>query len=191
MTDIYYDTEFLEDGRTIELISLGMIREDMTTLYVINRDFDLGKLLANDWLMENVVPHLPIGREKDGMLHWDESHEDYDLVVPRHTIRTLVRQMVLKVPAPRLWADYGDYDHVVLAQLFGRMIDLPDGFPMFTSDVQQTAADLGSPKLQGLQPEGAEHHALADAKKCRWRHLQLRGFAESVVRESIEAGRRG
>ena len=36
-----------------------------------------------------------------------------------------------------LYAYYGSYDHVALCWLFGKMIDLPAGFPMFTNDLKQ------------------------------------------------------
>jgi len=32
---------------------------------------------------------------------------------------------------------YSDYDHVVFCWLFGKMIDLPKGFPMYTIDLKQ------------------------------------------------------
>lgn len=32
---------------------------------------------------------------------------------------------------------YGDYDWVVFAQLFGKMIDLPNNFPMYSKDLKQ------------------------------------------------------
>ena len=62
-------------------------------------------------------------------------------------------------------ADYGAYDHVVLCQLFGRMIDLPDGVPMFTNDLQQELRRRGNPPL----PEQAAgvHNALEDARHLK------------------------
>lgn len=36
-----------------------------------------------------------------------------------------------------LYGYYSAYDHVVISWLFGKMIDLPDGFPMFTIDLKQ------------------------------------------------------
>jgi hypothetical protein len=189
MTDIWYDTEFLEDGHTIELISIGMVREDMAKLYLINGEFDLGKLLRHDWLMENVFPHLPAKLEEDGMPVWDFDHEDARIgrLYPRWRIRAAVKDFVLQLPAPVLWADYGAYDHVVLCQLFGRMIDLPDGFPMWTGDVQQEAQRLGYPVLPLDETVGVnEHHALADAEDLRWKHLKLRGIEEYDRRQMIE-----
>lgn len=39
---------------------------------------------------------------------------------------------------PEFYAYYADYDWVVFCQLFGRMIDLPKGFPMYCIDLKQT-----------------------------------------------------
>lgn len=68
---------------------------------------------------------------------------------------------------------YGAYDHVVLCQLFGRMIDLPKGFPMWTNDLRQETERLGVNRAADfpVQPDG-EHNALADARRdlavARW-----------------------
>src|SRR5882762_5629922 len=59
---IWYDTEFLEDGKTIELISIGMVREDGEEYYAV---VDVGaitwlRITQHDWLMRNVIPSLPL-----------------------------------------------------------------------------------------------------------------------------------
>jgi len=36
------------------------------------------------------------------------------------------------------YAYYADYDWVVFAQLFGKMKDLPKGFPMYCKDLKQS-----------------------------------------------------
>lgn len=38
---------------------------------------------------------------------------------------------------PKLYGYYSAYDHVALCWLFGKMIDLPKGFPMYTIDLKQ------------------------------------------------------
>jgi hypothetical protein len=190
MTDIWYDTEFLEDGHTIELISIGMVREDGAKLYLINSDFDLGKLLRNEWMMDNVFPHLPAKLEEDGMPVWDADHRDASHIWNRSRIRDRVKAFVLRHPEPVLWADYGAYGHVVMCQLFGKMIDLPDGFPMWTGDVQQEAQRLGYPVLDLDETVGLRaHHALADAEDLRWKHTKLRGIEESRTRAAMEGVR--
>jgi hypothetical protein len=62
------------------------------------------------------------------------------------------------------WAWYSAYDHVCLAQLFGRMIDLPNMIPMYTNDIR-TLVDLAGtkPNLLPRQPAG-HHNALNDAE---------------------------
>ena len=141
MSRIWFDTEFIEDGKTIDLISIGMVREDGATLYLENRDCDLSR--ASDWVKTNVLPHLEGG--------------------PRHNAAGIA-QMVQKWAGekPEFWGYYADYDWVVLCQLFGTMMDLPKGWPMYCRDIKQWCDALGNPKLPE-QGKG-EHHALADAK---------------------------
>lgn len=191
---IFYDTEFLEDGKTIALISIGMVAEDGRELYLVNHAIERGSLYEriceHNWLMENVIPHLPLTTLPDGKphLHQPGSPNTYprkpgafsldpfdNRVVSRKYIRNAVRDFVLSTADPQLWAYFGAYDHVVLAQLFGRMIDLPSGFPMWTNDLKQEAVRLGSPELPAQ--EGAEHDALADARwvKAAYEWLQTVG----------------
>jgi len=42
-----------------------------------------------------------------------------------------------EIKNPILYGYYSAYDHVVLCWLFGKMIDLPNGFPMHTIDLKQ------------------------------------------------------
>ena len=148
---IWFDTEFYEDGDTIELISIGMVREDGKTYYAETRK---AIKLANktDWLKENVLPHL-----------WGV----YDN-------RSQIREQIIKFAGenPEFWAYYGAYDWVVLCQLFGTMMELPKNWPMFCMDVKQLAVMKGDPELP--QQKSAEHNALADAiwTKEAWEFLQ-------------------
>ena len=89
-------------------------------------------------------------------------------VVTRSVIAGRVKNFVLGSGVdPQLWAWYGAYDHVVLAQLFNTMSELPDGFPMWTNDLKQEVERLGNPRLPSKGNK--EHDALEDArwvKKC-------------------------
>ncbi len=53
----WLDTEFIEDGKTIDLISIGIVAEDGREYYALNLDCDLSK--ASDWVKENVISKLP------------------------------------------------------------------------------------------------------------------------------------
>lgn len=71
---------------------------------------------------------------------------------------------------PEFYAYYGDYDWVVFCWLFGRMIDLPKGFPCYAKDLQQIFDDKkglvkGRMKDQpGFPINKGIHNALEDAK---------------------------
>lgn len=143
---IFFDTEFIEDGRTIDLVSIGLVREDGKELYMVSSEFDESK--ADAWVRENVLYHLEPGD------------------------RRLRRQIASAIHAfvgeqPEFWAYYADYDWVALCQLYGRMIDLPKGWPMYCRDVKQWADQtrIPLPKQTGI-----EHHALYDARWVRQAH---------------------
>ena len=189
---ICYDTEFIEQGPAlpIELISIGMVREDGEQLYLINADVSLSKLIRNPWLSMNVVPHLPIkvsGMHSgmlSGIIEWDTEHEDVQRVVAADTIADMVREFCLAEDrSPELWAYYGAYDHVVLSQLFGSMAELPAGMPMYTNDIMQEWTRLDRPDILPPAPSIA-HRAIDDARWCDEARSEL-----SLWRAWISTGR--
>lgn len=149
----WFDTEFIEDGVTIDLISIGMVREDGEELYLENAETKWH--LASQWIVDNVKPHL--GRAS--------------LRTPRDIIASRVREFAGENPI--FWGYYADYDWVVLCQLFGRMIDLPTGWPKYCRDLKQLADQQG---VRLPEQTSQEHHALADARWVRdsWIWLQER-----------------
>ena len=164
----WFDTEFIEDGKTIELLSIGIVAEDGRELYLENEDADHGR--ANTWVQENVLPQLT------GI---DE--------VSRTDMARLIRGFCdpQKYGKPEFWAYYADYDWVALCQLFGRMIDLPRDWPMWCRDIKQLAWMLGDPKLPEQGKD--EHHALADARWNKEAWEFLRDLATGSSAEFIDA----
>jgi DNA polymerase III epsilon subunit-like protein len=76
-------------------------------------------------------------------------------------------------PTPEFYAYYADYDWVVFCWLFGKMKDLPKGFPMYCKDLKQmldekveslsiesenVSSSLNYPKKEN------EHNAISDAR---------------------------
>lgn len=178
----FLDTEFIEDGQTIDLISIGIVAEDGRELYLLNYDCDHSK--ANEWVKENVLKHLPpkpLLRIYPSVEAFIESEEGKQGWRNKKTIADEILKFCLWRPTgfvsydsfnnvninnydrlePEFWANYGAYDWVVFCQLFGTMIDLPTGFSMFINDIQQLAADLGNPELP--RQKNQIHNALSDA----------------------------
>jgi len=166
VTAIDYDLEFLEDGRTIELISIGMVCDDGREYYAVNRNMPKRRIRKHPWLMENVVPGLPKahGDELNQQIGW--LFNPYDPAVKgRSQIAVEVAEFIRSAGSDvELWASYGAYDHVGLAQLWGSMIALPEGVPMFTNDIQQEARRLGVRWHDLPKQESGAHNALADAR---------------------------
>jgi hypothetical protein len=150
----WFDTEFIEDGKTIDLISIGIVSEDGREFYAQNSECDHSR--ASDWVKENVIAKLA-----------PRKHDLLSLAAIRSGVLDFVG-----ATKPEFWAYFADYDWVVLCQLFGTMMDLPKGWPMYCRDVKQLCDGLGNPDLPA-QMEG-EHHALADARWTReaWNYLQ-------------------
>lgn len=171
---IFYDTEFLENGSTIRLISIGMVREDGKGIYRVVYDYTLLKDVWNhDWLRRNVFPSLPYQMTEDGIA-MDHSHLDYKEIASRDEIAADIKRFVLDTPNPELWAYYSAYDHVALCQLYGRMLDLPTGFPMFSYDLKAEIMRLGNPRLPE-QATGA-HNAYMDALWNKETYEYLQGY---------------
>jgi 3' exoribonuclease, RNase T-like len=185
----FVDAEFIEDGKTIDLISIGIVSEDGREYYAINYDCDRTK--ANDWVKKNVLAFLP--PEPLPQLYGNrKAFEESETYKQGWRNRGLIAIEILefvrwnkKKPyfaegeKPEFWGYYASYDWVVLCRLWGKMIDLPKGFPMYINDIKQLCNQLGDPELPE-QGKG-EHHALNDAKwnKRAWQFLKDReGFGK-------------
>lgn len=157
----FFDTEFIEDGKTIDLLSIGIVAEDGREFYLENSEADWSK--ANEWVRDNVLPHL--------------KRDDRDwpgVSVSRTDIAQAIQRFCdpSDYGKPEFWAYFADYDWVVFCQLFGRMIDLPKGFPMYCRDLKQVADMLGDIRLP--KQDHSEHDALADARwnKQSWEFVR-------------------
>jgi hypothetical protein len=146
---VWFDTEFIDDGHTIELLAIGMVNVAGDTYYAEPAECVRGR--AGLWVQQNVLPLLT------------------GPVKPRSVIAAEIVAFV--GPNPEFWAYYGAYDWVALCQLFGTMMSLPDGWPKFCMDLKQMATSRGNPKLRS---NAIGHNALHDAlwAKEEWEYLR-------------------
>ena len=173
----FFDTEFIERGpdRPILFLSIGIIAEDGRELYLehpsardmVNNDH---VEFGDRWLIDNVRPHLQggVGSGINPFYRRDTAAEIIAFCNPE-TYGT-----------PEFWAYFADYDWVVLCQRFGRMIDLPKGWPMWCRDLKQLMADRGVKRDELPAAVEPEHHALSDA---RW---TKRAYESVMARSSGE-----
>lgn len=161
----FVDTEFYENGSTIDLISIGAVRSDGVEFYAVNQDAKLDQV--SDWVRQHVLPQLPaygdpawmpkgsIKREFERFIKNGKSLTEYN-------------------PVSEVWGYYSDYDWVAICQLYGSMMGLPSGFPRYCLDLKQLSWMLGNP--QHPKQKSGEHNALFDA---RW-NKELFDFLRTI-----------
>lgn len=149
----HYDCEFIEDGSTIELVSIGVVDERGREFYAVSTEFDPARAIP--WVRRHVLDKLPSPAD------------------PAWRSRDRIRADLLAFltgpgEAIELWAWYAAYDHVVLAQLWGAMPAMPNEVPRLTREIRQHWEAAGCPPIP--EPGRDRHNALADAKLgfARW-----------------------
>lgn len=155
----WFDTEFLDTGREIKLISIGIAAEDGGLFYVELMGPETLRESGNQWVIDNVLPHL------------------HQFPVDRHIAAREIVRFVGK--SPEFWAYVADYDWVALSQLYGPLINRPASWPWTALDTYQ----LPDFKRYVVTPSHA-HNALSDAValKMSWEHWR-RGWPDYPLPE--------
>lgn len=165
----FFDTEFIEGFKKplfgkrrhfIDLISIGIYCEDGRTYYAVSNEFKYKD--ADKWVQENVIDKIE-GELFKGQSTYAKTYFNFNL-------KSLLKQFgksnkriandiieFVNLPKhihfegedreklnPEFYAYYADYDWVVFCSLFGRMIDLPKGFPMYCIDLKQYIDDVAN-----------------------------------------------
>ena len=158
---LWFDTEFHDDGEHVELISLGVVTSDGREYYAENADYDRRR--AHPWLQLHVLPLLQPGAERT-------------CVQIAADLRALIGDA-----QPEFWAWFGEYDWIVLRQLFGDLTAWPAGWPLSHMNLEQWRLHLGAPPL--VQPQSTDlHHALADA---RWARQAWQGLCDLQAQQAV------
>jgi hypothetical protein len=171
----WLDTEFLEDGRTIEIVSVGIVAEDGRELYLCNAECELDK--ASKWVITNVLPKLPPRLALPDSP--DSTPQDLTSSAAAWVSKRQLRKQLDKFIGkgrpgkPEFWAYIPHYDWVAICQLFGPMLNRPAHWPKQCFDVYQLWVSRGSPLIPRMDPS-IKHNALADARWCKlvWETLQ-------------------
>lgn len=190
----FYDSEFIDDGKTIDLISIGIACEDGRTYYAQSVDFNHRNV--SEWVKENVMKQLPMCPWAKpakwgipGLYRADKTyHKRFGQCVDQHRgivhncpwrTRVQIRHEILSFlnperhGNPELWGWITSYDYVSFCQLFGTMMDLPNGYPHYIKDIQYLLDERGISDDQLPQQQEGLHNALADAQHLKklWEYL--------------------
>lgn len=195
----FIDTEFIEGfhkplfGKRrhfIDLISIGIVAEDGRTYYAISNEYNYND--ADRWVKDNVIlsaySESVNGDARNAMdcsnfhkhIGKSNQHIAQDLLL---FFQCSEDHLFWRAPASvEIYGYYADYDWVLFCSLFGRMIDLPKGFPMYCRDLKQMMDERRLTKewkeKNHPEPEN-EHNALADAIWNKELHQKiLKGLQE-------------
>ena len=147
----WFDTEYIDRHRTLQLVSIGIVTEDGREYYAESNEVDWS--IASQWTLQHVRPQL----DGDGM--------------SLDRISYGIRGLTEHDENPVFWGYFPAYDWVLFASLFGGLNDLPFHFPHRCLDIKQWAIELGDPELPHQQ--AGRHNALQDARWTRecWEFL--------------------
>lgn len=176
---------------TIDLISIGIVSEHGSEYYAISKEFNLeeawhryddkpeGKVY---WIRDNVL--MSIYRDHVS----GDMRNNYEFTYPtmrwiiskygktRKQISTEINQFI-SIEGTKNYEDphnkarqidfygyYSDYDWVAFCWIFGKMMNLPKGFPMFCNDLKQEfdnkAKYMTSHELSKLTYPCVQHNVL-------------------------------
>ena len=93
---IFFDTEFTGLQKDTTLISIGCIDENERTFYAELTDYD--KKQVNDWIQENVIDNLTLGKKPDIKIE----NDNYEIVGNKKAVAKALKE----------WLE--DYDDVQL-----------------------------------------------------------------------------
>ncbi len=161
VTRYFFDTEFIDRGSHVDLISIGIVCEDGRRYYAVKAGWD--QLPLSAWLQQNVVPKLP----------WQGELSRY-IRTPEQMAADLRRFVIGTYP--EFWAAFAAYDWFLLCSLFGGMLQAPAHWPKNCNDTAQVVRQLGGkPQPWPVADPQLEHNALYDAfdTQKKWRRLKL------------------
>ena len=169
----FLDQEFIEGfhkpifGKKrhfIDLISIGIVNQYGGKFSAISDEWDFKD--ANSWVVENVINPLYV-RTVHGDARNELSSKNFHkrrYGWPNAHIADKLRDFFRGDDNIEIYGYYADYDWVLFCSLFGTMMDLPKGFPMFCIDLKQMMHEKGVNSSHPDCPKQInEHDALSDA----------------------------
>lgn len=167
------DQEIIPGSNSVQLISLGAVREDGAEFYAENSEFDFDSVPEDHWIQENVRPHLGGPHARRGTpeaIAWNFRRFVNNEFINRHD-------------KPEFWGYFCDYDWVAICGLYGRMVDLPNEFPKFCLDLKQEMHRMNVDRHDLPTQDGTAHHALADARWIRnaYNYMPGDGLGQDLV----------
>ncbi|MCH5583732.1 3'-5' exoribonuclease [Shimazuella sp. AN120528] len=147
---VFFDLEF----NGLEMISIGFV-SPTEEYYAVSAEVDQQKLLADQFLVDNVWAHLPTREGSLDLLHPD--------VKSLEIIANDIEAYFERNKGRELWGWCPAYDKVILDGIFGGMLN--SKAPMYAHDVETVRLLLGNPERP--EQKAGLHNSLEDARYQR------------------------
>ena len=132
---LYFDTEFTGLHKNTTLISLGIISDSNKVFYAEFTDYD--KSQVNEWITKNVIQNLKFN-DHDVFV---KCTDDYTYVKgDTDLIKSELLKWCNQFKSIQFVADVSHYDFVLLCELFGGALDLPNNISPVCFDINQELA---------------------------------------------------
>lgn len=162
----FLDSEFVEDGKTIDLISIGLVCEDGRAFYCISKEFDFLRAWNDVWIRENVL--RPIYQESDSCRDDFNLERAVDVIRRVGRSRAEIAEAIYQFLAYEaisdgykeatkcsedcyaeclFWTPFGSHEWVAFLQLLGSPDNLPEDLPTYCQNIKQLRMSLGNPDI--------------------------------------------
>ena len=129
------------------------------------------KKQVNDWIQENVIDNLTLGKKLDIKIE----NDNYEIVGNKKAVAKALKEWLEDYDEVPLVSDVCHYDMVLFIDLFGSAFDIPENVNAACHDINQDIAkhlDISEKEAfdytrEGLVDEeitGDKHNSLYDAK---------------------------
>ena len=162
--NIFFDTEFIDNGSRVDPVSIGLVREDGAEYYAEYLEADWTQ--AKSWMWENVHPYLT-GPVKSKV---DIAYDLKEFCGSR----------------PKFWAYFCSYDWLVMCQTFGGFLEVPYNWPNYCNDLIVEANRIKFDPY-AIAQEGTLHNALEDAKWNKKLYDAMLYSDERIIQGQLDA----
>lgn len=158
----FINSQFIDTGKLVYPLSFAICAEDGRELYIIHDNAYNPEItsLANTFVAENVLTNFLVNPNNLTRIALQENSQD---------IAKLITDFC-SADSPKFISYYSAYHWLVLCQFYGRLIDLPRGFPHYCRDMKQWLDDIGNP----LQQTESRQNALDIARWIRTTYKTLK-----------------
>ena len=151
-----------------DYLPFGLDKFCLKTMQILFKTFGFSRTEIAQQLTQFVYPQSYY--EEAGIisdLNFCSAMTHADIQTHENIQSKFTKEIANKFSWPVFYGYYADYDWVVFAQLFGNMISLPTGFPMYCKDLKQYLDDLNIFNVTehpDYPKQEIKHNALEDAR---------------------------